>query len=149
MLYRTRYKRRQRVDLRGKPLDCAMGYTHSFISRKIIKKRKTFLWINDYGIGTNSIFSIYDGFMIPHFTPLRKCCCSGLWVERKYEQEKKGTVLWFNSTYRVIQMRSMLHIMRGFIHRLRSSKWDLIDDHDSVSQWSIQVLGVDICFGGY
>ena len=45
-----------------------------------------------------------------------------------------------NSTDRVIQVRSMLHIMGGFVHHLCSSKGDLIDNHDSVSHMSIRVL---------
>ena len=67
-------------------------------------------------------------------------------LKRKGEQEKNRFMVdW---TDRVIQMRSMLHIMGGFIHCLRSSKRDLIDDHDSVCHCSINVLGVNICFGG-
>ena len=53
----------------------------------LIEKKKRllckFLSINDYSIGTNSVFSIYDSFMISHFTSFRKCGCSNLYVERK------------------------------------------------------------------
>ena len=37
-----------------------------------------FLSVDDYGIGANSVFSIYNSFMISHFASFRKCRCSNL-----------------------------------------------------------------------
>ena len=58
-----------------------------------------FLCINDYGIGTNGVFSIYNSFMIPHFASLRECCCSSLCWKRKRWASK---IIMVNSTDRVI-----------------------------------------------
>ena len=53
------------------------------------KKRQILLCINDNGIGTNSVFSIYDSFMISHFASFRKCCCSNLSCRKTKVSKKK------------------------------------------------------------
>ena len=76
------------------------GWNHlDYYSMRGVYSIQPFLCINDYGIGTNGVFSIYNSFMISHFASLRECCCSSLCWKRKRWASK---IIMVNSTDRVI-----------------------------------------------